>query len=170
MSFAQNGTRPQRMTEVGRSERHSNSARYWGSADAAGWADELDVADIAGEGDAATHGATVPSCQEKSKPAGGVGSSGLRSLLGTFREHRPSSNIGGRMFFTFPENARWDSEGQAVEFGVEIGEYQGVVRVPRRTFQQLLPERPTPERCVEAYYRSGRALRASPSGSFDGVN
>jgi hypothetical protein len=56
------------------------------------------------------------------------------------------------MFFTFPENARWDAERQAVEFGVEIGEYQGVVRVPRRTFQSLLPERPTPERCVEAYY------------------
>ena len=56
------------------------------------------------------------------------------------------------MFFTFPENARWDAEREAVEFGVEIGEYQGVVRVPRRTFQQLLPERPTPERCVEAYY------------------
>jgi hypothetical protein len=36
--------------------------------------------------------------------------------------------------------------------GVEIGEYQGVVRVPRRTFRYLLPERPTPERCVEAYY------------------
>ena len=28
----------------------------------------------------------------------------------------------------------------------------GVVRVPRRVFQRLLPERPTPERCVEAYY------------------
>jgi hypothetical protein len=56
------------------------------------------------------------------------------------------------MFFTFPENARWDPERQAVEFGVEIGEYQGVVRVPRRVFQRLLPERPTPERCVEAYY------------------
>ena len=39
-----------------------------------------------------------------------------------------------------------------MEFGVEIGEYQGVVRVPRRTFQYLLTERPTPERCVEAYY------------------
>jgi hypothetical protein len=38
-----------------------------------------------------------------------------------------------------------------VEFGVEIGEYRGVVRVPRRVFQRLLPERPTPERCVEAY-------------------
>jgi hypothetical protein len=39
-----------------------------------------------------------------------------------------------------------------VEFGVEIGECHGVLRVPRRVFQRLLPERPTPERCVEAYY------------------
>jgi hypothetical protein len=36
-----------------------------------------------------------------------------------------------------------------VEFGVEIGEDRGVVRVPRRLLQRLLPERPTPERCVE---------------------
>jgi hypothetical protein len=56
------------------------------------------------------------------------------------------------MFFTFPEDARWNAERQAVEFGVEIGEYRGIVRVPRRVFQRLLPERPTPERCVEAYY------------------
>jgi hypothetical protein len=56
------------------------------------------------------------------------------------------------MFFTFPEDARWNAERQAVEFGVEIGEYKGAVRVPRRVFQRLLPERPTPERCVEAYY------------------
>src|SRR5215467_15054493 len=56
------------------------------------------------------------------------------------------------MFFTFPEDAHWDAERQAVEFGVEIGEYSGVVRVPPRVFQRLLPERPTPERCVEAYY------------------
>jgi hypothetical protein len=56
------------------------------------------------------------------------------------------------MFFTFPEDARWNAERQALEFGVEIGEYRGVVRVPRRVFQRLLPERPTPERCMEAYY------------------
>ena len=56
------------------------------------------------------------------------------------------------MFFAFPEDAHWNAERQAVEFGVEIGEYHGVVRVPRRVFQRLLPERPTPERCVEAYY------------------
>jgi hypothetical protein len=56
------------------------------------------------------------------------------------------------MFFTFPENARCDAERQAVEFGVEVGENLGVVRVRRRFFQRLLPEEPTPERCVEAYY------------------
>jgi len=56
------------------------------------------------------------------------------------------------MFFTFPEDASWHAEQQAVKFGVEIGEYRGAVRVPRRVFQRLLPERPTPERCVEAYY------------------
>jgi hypothetical protein len=54
------------------------------------------------------------------------------------------------MFFTFPQDARWNAERQVVEFGVEIGEYRGVVRVPRRVFQRLLPGRPTPERCVEA--------------------
>jgi len=54
------------------------------------------------------------------------------------------------MFFSFPENARWNAERHAVEFGVEIGEYRGVVRVPRRMFQRLLLERPPPpERCVE---------------------
>jgi Protein of unknown function (DUF1488) len=56
------------------------------------------------------------------------------------------------MFFTFPEDARWNAERQTLEFGVEIGEYRGVVRVPRRVFQHLLQDRPTAERCVEAYY------------------
>ena len=56
------------------------------------------------------------------------------------------------MFFTFPDDARWNAERQAVEFGVEIGEYHGVVRVLRRVFQRLLPDTPTPKRCVEAYH------------------
>ena len=56
------------------------------------------------------------------------------------------------MFFTFPEDAHWNAQQQAVEFGVEIVEYRGIVRVPRRVLQRLLPERPAPERCVEAYY------------------
>jgi hypothetical protein len=42
---------------------------------------------------------------------------------------------------SFPEDARWNVERQAVEFGAEIGECQGGVCVPRRVFQRLLPER-----------------------------
>jgi hypothetical protein len=45
-----------------------------------------------------------------------------------------------------------ECRGAGWEFGVQIGEYCGVVTVPRRGFQRLLPERPSPERCVEAYY------------------
>jgi hypothetical protein len=60
------------------------------------------------------------------------------------------------MFFTFPEDTRWNEDRRAVEFGVEIGEYRGVVRVTQRVFQRLLTERPTPERCVEAYYTDPR--------------
>ena len=48
------------------------------------------------------------------------------------------------LFITFPEDAHWNAEHQAVEFGVEIGEYRGFVRVSRRVFQRLLPERPNP--------------------------
>ena len=41
-------------------------------------------------------------------------------------------------------------ERSVVEFGIGVGEYKGVVRVSRRVFQILLPEAPTPERCLEA--------------------
>jgi hypothetical protein len=41
------------------------------------------------------------------------------------------------MFFTFPEDACWNADRQAVEFGVEIGEYAGTVLVGRRVFQHL---------------------------------
>jgi hypothetical protein len=47
------------------------------------------------------------------------------------------------MFFTLPEDARWNAAPQAVEFGVEIGEYHGVVRVPRRV-PAAAPGTPTP--------------------------
>jgi Protein of unknown function (DUF1488) len=56
------------------------------------------------------------------------------------------------MFFTFPEDASWNANRQAVEFGIEIGEYAGTVRVGRRVFQHLLSEAPTPDKCVEGYH------------------
>lgn len=56
------------------------------------------------------------------------------------------------MFFTFPEDARWDADAQVVEFGVGIGEYEGVVRVPRQVFRRFIDGTVTPERCLEAYH------------------
>ena len=70
------------------------------------------------------------------------------------------------MFFRFPPDARWNPERAAVEFSIGVGEYEGIVRIPRRVFQgllagrsanapqgaSLLDESPTPERCVEAYH------------------
>jgi hypothetical protein len=56
------------------------------------------------------------------------------------------------MFFRFPPDARWNPERAVVEFGIGVGEYDGVVRIPRRVFQMLLPEAPTPQRCLECYH------------------
>ena len=52
------------------------------------------------------------------------------------------------MFFTFQKDAHWtDRAGRGVR-----GRDRGV---SRRVFRRLLPVRPTPERCVEAYPPDG---------------
>jgi hypothetical protein len=56
------------------------------------------------------------------------------------------------VFFRFPEDACWNEERQAVEFGIGIGEYEGVVRVPRQVFRRFIDGGVTPERCLEAYH------------------
>jgi Protein of unknown function (DUF1488) len=56
------------------------------------------------------------------------------------------------MFFRLPPYAHPNPERSVVEFGIGIGDYEGVVRVPRRVFQVLLPEAPTTERCLETYH------------------
>ena len=56
------------------------------------------------------------------------------------------------MFFRFPPDARWNPDRNTVEFGIGVGEYEGVVRVSRRVFQILLMEALTPGRCLEAYH------------------
>ena len=56
------------------------------------------------------------------------------------------------MFFRFPPDARWNPDRNTVEFGIGLGEYEGVVRVSRRVFQILLLDALTPERCLEAYH------------------
>jgi hypothetical protein len=56
------------------------------------------------------------------------------------------------LFFEFPEEARWNDERDAVEFSVILRPYEGTVRIARRVFQGLLDQRPTPERCIEAFH------------------
>ena len=56
------------------------------------------------------------------------------------------------MFFSFPEDARWNPDQQTVEFGVAVGEYEGVVRVARQVFRRFTGGAVTPEKCLEAYH------------------
>jgi hypothetical protein len=36
------------------------------------------------------------------------------------------------VFFTFPEDARWNADREVIEFSVILGPYEGTVRVSRR--------------------------------------
>jgi hypothetical protein len=62
--------------------------------------------------------------------------------LRTLHEHDTFAFEEVAMFFRFPPDARWNPEHSVVEFGIGIGDYEGVVRAPRRVFQTLLPEAP----------------------------
>jgi hypothetical protein len=60
----------------------------------------------------------------------------------------------------FSEDARWNAERQAVEFGVEIGEDRGVVGVPRGACSSgPLPERPTPRAMCRGVLSPANAVR-----------
>jgi hypothetical protein len=72
------------------------------------------------------------------------------------------------MFFTFPEDARWNAEQLAVEFGVEIGEYRGIVRVPRCS-NGYFPSGPRPRSASRPTISSGPGSRVSPSGAAAAV-
>lgn len=54
--------------------------------------------------------------------------------------------------FTFPDEPSWNEERRAVQFTVEIGEYSGIVSIPRTLFQSFVPA-PSEQTCLEAFYR-----------------
>jgi hypothetical protein len=70
------------------------------------------------------------------------------------------------MIFRFPPDARWNPDRNGVEFGIGVGEYEGVVRVSRRVFQILVPETLTPEGASKPSTSAERGSNSSPSGSF----
>ena len=102
----------------------------------------------------AAHGASIMSAggRPKSRP--------WHCFRGSERSESivlPPERSEAPLLFTFAEDAHWSAERQAVEFGVEIGEYRGIVRVPHRVFQRRLRERPTPRAP-----RRGVLLSANP--------
>ena len=72
------------------------------------------------------------------------------------------------MFFRLPSDARWNPQPEHVEFGIGVGEYESVVRVSKRVFQILVPDAPTPERCVEAYHIHRTRLELIAERKFRG--
>ena len=72
------------------------------------------------------------------------------------------------MFSNFHEDACWNADRQAVEFGVVVGEYEGVVRVPRRVFQRLLRTDLPPSGALKPITSSGHVSTALLSASCIG--
>jgi hypothetical protein len=73
-------------------------------------------------------------------------------MIEQYRNTVPSSLEVRMLFFEFPEDARWNAALEAVEFSVILRPYQGTVRVPRRAFQGLLDQSPTPQQYLEAFH------------------
>jgi hypothetical protein len=74
------------------------------------------------------------------------------------------------MFFRLPPYAHPNPERSVVEFGIGIGDYEGVVRVPRRVFQVLLPEPPPLNAALKPTTFTGPGSSASLSGSCAAVS
>jgi len=74
------------------------------------------------------------------------------------------------VFFAFPDNVRWNAEQEAVEFGVEVGEYRGVVRISRRALQRLLRIGQPPSGASRPIICNERASRLSPSARSVSAN
>ena len=74
----------------------------------------------------------------------------------------------GSCFFRFSPDPHWNPERSLVGFGIGVGGYERLVRVPRRVFQHLLAETPTPEPYVEACYVHRTRLELIAERKFRG--
>ena len=72
------------------------------------------------------------------------------------------------MFFRFPPDARWNPVRNTIEFGIGVGEYEGIVRVARRVFQILLPKAPRLNDALKPTIFIGPGSNSSPSRRFGG--
>jgi hypothetical protein len=70
------------------------------------------------------------------------------------------------MFFRFLPDARWNPERSVVEFGIGVGEHEGVVRVSRRVFQSYYQRPPHPNGVSKAITFTVLGSNSSLSGKF----
>jgi hypothetical protein len=85
----------------------------------------------------------------------------LGSLLRTLADR-----LSAAMFFRFPPDAGWNPDRNAFEFGIGVGDYEGVVRVSRRVPN---PAPRGPHALNDASKPTifiGRGSNSSPSGRF----
>lgn len=59
--------------------------------------------------------------------------------------------------FSFPDEAQWDVATATLTFTVRVGEYEGVVFVPRAVFTSLMERRPTAEE-ADAFFHANRPV------------
>ena len=59
--------------------------------------------------------------------------------------------------FSFPDEAQWDEPSSTLTFTVKVGEYEGLVFVPRAVFTSLMERRPTGED-ADAFFYANRQI------------
>ncbi len=60
--------------------------------------------------------------------------------------------------FAFPDDACWNDDEDAVEFGIRLGDYEGRVFLPRRVLQSLIGVRPKAEDCLAHFHLNRTAF------------
>jgi hypothetical protein len=70
------------------------------------------------------------------------------------------------MFFRFPPDARWNPERSVVEFGIGIGEYEGVVRFSGACSKSCFQVSRRLNTALKATIFTGPGSNSSPNGRF----
>jgi hypothetical protein len=60
--------------------------------------------------------------------------------------------------FVFPDDASWNDDEDAVEFGVRLGDYAGKAFVPRRVFQSLIGAQAKAADCIAHFHLNRTAF------------
>jgi hypothetical protein len=70
------------------------------------------------------------------------------------------------MFFRFPPDARWNLDRNAVEFGIGVGEYEGVVRSPGACSKSCSQRPPRLNAALKPTISTEPGSNSSPRGRF----